>query len=267
MARQVFGNIQGLPPKQLKQVEKLAIRATRPESIIDLDLARELNQVSAQIKRKIALLINRQGRIEQVVVGTRELVYLPDLGRYRVGRGRLRRLRLIQSDLTKPGKELTIPSDLLIDLEKLRFDLVAVVKTEGQQVDISYAWNMPWHPEQDPMDVALAQDLSRLDFDFLEWISGLEQELESNRKEKLAGKNRCFVVGVYPSKRVNIKSRLAELRELARTADVNVVGEFTQVRKADPRTLIGKGKLEEILLEAIRPVSYTHLTLPTKRIV
>ena len=42
-------------------------------------------------------------------------------------------------------------------------------------------------------------------------------------------------------------SELAELHELARTAGVDTVGELVQHRpKPDPRTYVGKGKLEEL---------------------
>jgi GTP-binding protein HflX len=57
---------------------------------------------------------------------------------------------------------------------------------------------------------------------------------------------RGFVVGVFP-KGVDGGSELSELRELARTAGVEPVGELVQHRAhPDPRTFVGKGKLAEL---------------------
>jgi GTP-binding protein HflX len=57
---------------------------------------------------------------------------------------------------------------------------------------------------------------------------------------------RGFVVGVFP-KGVDGQEELAELRELARTAGVEPVGELVQHRaQPDPRTFVGKGKLTEL---------------------
>jgi GTP-binding protein HflX len=57
---------------------------------------------------------------------------------------------------------------------------------------------------------------------------------------------RGFVVTVLPQGR-DVEEELAELRELARTAGVEPVAELVQQRqRPDPRTYVGKGKLEEL---------------------
>jgi GTPase len=57
---------------------------------------------------------------------------------------------------------------------------------------------------------------------------------------------RGFVIAVLPPG-VDAVDELTELRELARTAGVGTVGELVQRRPAaDPRTYVGKGKLEEL---------------------
>jgi GTP-binding protein HflX len=61
-----------------------------------------------------------------------------------------------------------------------------------------------------------------------------------------AAPERGFVVGVFP-KGVDGESELSELRELARTAGVDPVGELVQHRAhPDPRTFVGKGKLAQL---------------------
>ena len=57
---------------------------------------------------------------------------------------------------------------------------------------------------------------------------------------------RGFVVAVL-AKGADAEDELGELRELARTAGVEPVGELVQQRpRPDPRTYVGKGKLEEL---------------------
>jgi GTP-binding protein HflX len=61
-----------------------------------------------------------------------------------------------------------------------------------------------------------------------------------------AGPERGFVVAVLDESRDGAEE-LAELRELARTAGVEPVAELVQQRsRPDPRTYVGKGKLEEL---------------------
>ena len=57
---------------------------------------------------------------------------------------------------------------------------------------------------------------------------------------------RGFVLAA-PAKGADAKGELAELRELARTAGVEPIGELVQHReRPDPRTYVGKGKLQEL---------------------
>jgi GTP-binding protein HflX len=61
-----------------------------------------------------------------------------------------------------------------------------------------------------------------------------------------ADPERGFVVAVL-ARGADPVEELAEIRELARTAGVEPVGELAQIRaRPDPRTYVGKGKLEEL---------------------
>ncbi|MBD0290794.1 MAG: GTPase HflX [Thermoleophilia bacterium] len=65
-----------------------------------------------------------------------------------------------------------------------------------------------------------------------------------------AGPERGLAVAVLPPG-ADPEDELAELRELLRAADVEPVGELVQHRRApDPRTYVGKGKLEEVKQQA-----------------
>lgn len=253
MSKKVTGNIKGLNAFELKRVGKLYERRISANELISLDLARELCVLATEFRRRIGLLISREGHVEEVFLGTREILYMPDLGRYRVAGERLRRLRLVFSDLSH-DEQVLIPTDIYTDLEKLRFDLVAGVKLGNNQVRMAYAHVVPYDPASE-IGTATEQvkDLGRFSLDFGRFIGELERSLTAALPAQTAsGTNRALLVGVYGQKRTDAEASLRELRELARTAGVEVAGEVVQFRNPDPKTLLGKGKLEDVTLKCLR---------------
>jgi GTP-binding protein HflX len=82
------------------------------------ELARELAGISRDIRRQVGVLVDRRGSVSHVMVGDSHSIELPDWGRLRAGRGRLRGLRCIHTHL---GKE-QLSRDDLTDLALLRLD-------------------------------------------------------------------------------------------------------------------------------------------------
>jgi GTP-binding protein HflX len=257
MAREAVGNIKGLAAAERRAIAKLFQRRIDREEIVSLDLARELFQLSQSLRRKMGILIDRQGNVVEVVLGTKEVIYLPDLGRYRMGAGRLRNLRLIFTDLSAvDGATPRIPSDIYADLEKLRFDMVVAIGSAKNRVPVTYAHLSPQHgsAEEAASVTESAPDLGQLSLDFDGFISELEIEL-SRTVETLTRSSRpgAVLVGVYePGFSRTPTASMTELKELVRTAGVDVLDTVTQRRKIDPRTFMGSGKLEEVVLRCLR---------------
>lgn len=65
----------------------------------------------------------------------------------------------------------------------------------------------------------------------------------------------ALLIGVWGSERgakAKAEDSMDELRELARTAQVKIVDEIIQIRRqVDPKTVLGRGKIEEITLRAL----------------
>ena len=59
--------------------------------------------ISAELNRVIGVLVSRNGKVNSVIVGDAERLFLPDIGRVRGGAKRFRGLRLIRTVL-KTGK-------------------------------------------------------------------------------------------------------------------------------------------------------------------
>lgn len=251
MSFKIHGNTKNLAPAQIRALERLYRRSLDPSDLVSLDLAREVYDLARNLGLRVGLLVNREGQVVEVIVGTREILFLPDLGRYRVGKGRLRRLRLIFSDLSKRS-DAFIPADIFTDLEKLRLDVVCAVKQVNNECQLAYAYNLPSDEENKiGVHVELVKNLANYNFDFSEFINDLEEQFSSKQSQVHQAEG-ALLVGVYNLPRRLAEASLNELGELARTAGVPVLGTYIQRKHPDPRTLVGKGKLNELVLEALR---------------
>jgi GTP-binding protein HflX len=253
MSQNIEGNTKGLSPSEIRMVQKLFSRRFSSDEIVPLDVAREILRAAHTIKRRIGMLVSREGRVEEVFIGSREILYLPDLGRYRLGPGRLRRLRLLFSDLSTSTSEPQIPQDHFTDLHKLRLDMVVSLKGDEKKTSMAYAYIVPPGLEADPLSrTEKVPDLGRFEFNCAEFLAELEAELQamqSSAKEVQGVK--AVLVGVYEKSAKAVESSMLELRELARTAGVAIVDTFVQRRTPDPRSLLGKGKLEQVVLRCL----------------
>jgi GTP-binding protein HflX len=95
----------------------------------------------------------------------------------------------------------------------------------------------------------------QVDEDFLEMIRALEREFDRHRaRTKAAGKaGRAILVHVSTGLRSDAEASMDELAELAASSDLEVIERVIQRRQAyDPKTLMGAGKLQELLIESLR---------------
>lgn len=259
MHYEVKGNTQGLATLERRLVDKLWRRRLSKHEIVSPEFATELCKVAREVRRMVGVLVTREGEVVEVFLGTKVLLYLPDLGRYRLGQGRLRRLRLIYSDLTESDQPPRISQDIFTDLEKLRLDAVVAVKQVSDKVTFRYAHIAPSKSGTQNSNVVAAvcdevvPDIHRLKLDFHSFIESVEAELFREYKEAhSSGKELAVLVGVYECSQDKAESSMSELAELARTAGVQVVDRIIQRRKPDPKSLLGKGKLEEVILRCLR---------------
>jgi GTP-binding protein HflX len=169
-------------------------------------------------------------------------------------------VRLIHTHLR--GEPLT--RDDLIDLAKLRLDLVAAIlmKPGGALGPMTCAHLLPPNPEGEQwrvLEPISAHELQKYRApDFQELIRALEDEFaEHARTARVVddGRDRAVLVQVNIGRITTEEAdaRLAELKELCRTADVRVLDVVTQKRQqVDPRYVIGKGKIEDVVTRALQ---------------
>ena len=96
---------------------------------------------------------------------------------------------------------------------------------------------------------------SQLDHDFRELINSLEEEMARNRRtvRRAEVRDRTILVGVATGSLADAEESMAELAELAASAGVVVQDRIIQRRSAiDPRTVLGRGKLDELIIRALQ---------------
>lgn len=211
--------------------------------------------LSRDINRVVAALIDRQGNVEHVLVGDTERVYLPDLGRSRVGAGRFRGIRLVRTYLgTKRGVELS--QDDVTDLSKLQLDAVVSVRVGpgGYPADTVFAHLVPPNPEGQIYAAQTYANPAEMDVDFQQLVLELEAEFQRKAPEtRQTGDAPAMLVYVATPEGRAEDADLAELRELCRTAGVEIVDTVIQRRQElHPKWAVGRGKIEEINLRALQ---------------
>lgn len=211
-----------------------------------------MSALSWEIGRQVGILLDRKGAVESVIVGDAASLHLPDLGRQRVGRQRFRGIRLVHTHLK--GEDLT--RDDLTDLSRLRLDLVAalILSPNGHPPLIQAAHLLPENSSGDLWRKLPSTPLGSLDVDFQALIHALEGEFARADRTRGAGdKEKAILVHVSRGPRAQAEASLNELDELAYTAGVEVLAREIQIRpQPDPKSLMGKGKLEELVLSALQ---------------
>jgi len=252
IAKKPQGNLQGLKPNQVNRISRLYHRQFPADGTYSLEQARELAEISADIGRQIALLIDRQGRVEMVLVGDNRAIYIPELPRARMATGRLRGLRLLHTHL---GGE-TLSQEDLMDMVFLRLDsVIALNVAEGFPATAQAAHLLPPNPDGRSYEVYEPVRWDRMELDLGEVVEALEDEFrrQSDGQTREGDENRALLVSVDVTPRGVQERSLEELAELADTAGLTAAGSLIQrVRQLNPKFIMGKGKLAELEVQALQ---------------
>lgn len=225
-----------------------------PDDIVSPELARELCAFSFATGRQAGVLISRVGQVEFVLVGDHRSLMIPPLGQYRAAAGgRLKGLRLVHTHLA--GEDLS--EDDLMDLLFLRLDLMSMVKMDesGLPTRLYTAHLIPQAVEGRNWVFLPPEAPSRQSHPCRELIAALEDEFARYRpaREVDRGKDRAILLSVTTAQRSKAQESMDELVELARSDEVVVLDTVVQRRdRINPKWIMGKGKLGEIMLSALR---------------
>ncbi len=174
---------------------------------------------------------------------------------------RLRGLRLLHTHLSPEG----LTEEDLMDLLFLRLDAIIAlsVNPEGEPVRwqaATLAPEGPAAPGAPPCQVDEPRPWDRTAADFAARAAEIEAALQTlpaapqrAGADVPAAAGRALLVSVAAEPRAVQEQRLSELAELARTAGLAVCGRVIQrVARPDPKSILGKGKLAELEVIALR---------------
>ncbi|MDO4262810.1 MAG: GTPase HflX [Deinococcus sp.] len=246
----MHGNTSGLKKAQLKSLENLYRRRIEPGRVGSPELARNLAELSADLRREVSVLIDRRGRVLSVSVADAKGTELPET---RQGENRLSGYHLLH---THPrGGELS-KGDLSTLFMK-RLDAVSAIEVDGDgrpgRVHTAHLTPPGSAAEEEDWRILPPVPSYEIDeFDLGAQVSALEEEIARAARTREAQKDREQAILVQiDTGEVDAEERLAELGELARTAGAAVVyRELVYRRNLKAGTLVGAGKLEELTSRA-----------------
>lgn len=283
---ELHGNLLGLSSAERQGLERLYRRRLPPAAVLTHEIAREMAEVSRALHRRVGVLVDRAGRVEAVAVGDASRVAVPRRPSAPAGRERFCTLRWLATRLEDAP---LAPADLApLALHRLDAMAVIAVGEDGLPGPVRVAHLLPADERggarphgkpQEPFalppgsrrrreapveDVVADGERYRLfpprpaslvDEDFLALIRALEQEFDRRRaRTRAAGRaGRAILVHVTTGPRSRAEASIDELSELAASSDLAVVDRIVQRRPSyDPRTLLGSGRLEDLIIRALR---------------
>lgn len=216
------------------------------------ELARNLAELSHDLRREISVLIDRRGRVLSVSVADAKGASLPEA---RQGETRLSGYHLLH---THPrGGDLSKGD--LSTLFMRRLDAVSAIEVgaDGRPGQVHTAHLTPPGTvgEEEDWRILPAVPSYQIDeFDLGAQVSALEEEIARAARTREAAKEQeqeQAILVQLDTGELDAEERLEELGELARTAGAKVVWrELVYRRHLKAGTLVGAGKLEELTSRA-----------------
>ena len=235
MDMEISGDLSGIRASQIQGLKDLTEFKTERSELIHPNILEELMRLTQLWNREIAVYLSRPGILLAAAVGRHATVTLPPIK----GRSFGKHLRCIH---THPNGDARLSTLDLSALSSLQLESMASVGVrDGKLSGIQIAYSTG---ESDPFVVNLSSKDWHT-FDYTESLSSFSQS--TFRTEKSSGKERAFLVALEDSD-LEENENLIELRELARSAGVDVVGQIVQLRRyGQSRSYLGSGKLEELI--------------------
>lgn len=252
----IYGDIDGVRKSMLKDLEAIYELQIPIGQILTNELVTILLELTTQIKREIAVYINRRGKIVQVAIGDIQTVKLPEIE----GRKSAQRLNGIRCIHTHPTGESTLSAPDISALRRMRFDMMIAVAAEGdgnvKEPITSIAFLTGEYDENDNLLVqefgpAIISEITKINLSYL--ITLIDKQLGNNSTMlTLVDAERAILAGLEYSNNKsgwNIDDSLNELKQLAETAGAEVVDRVMQKRDCpDSALFLGKGKIQELSL-------------------
>ena len=233
-------------------LERLYRRRMPVDDVISSEAAKTLAQFTLEIRRPIGLVITRRGAVQDVLVGAGTEPSSTTLTSFRATPRSLRGLRLIRSSL----KAEPISQEDLTMLGLLRLDMIGTlaVTPKGEPGLLSLAHLNPPKPNESLYMLLKPTQVQQCPVRFETFIRELESELQrESASHTMAQGQTAILVSASPKSKAEQEERLAELAELASSADLTVIDRLVQrTQGGHHRFQLGSGKLKDVLVQAMQ---------------
>ncbi|MCG8565886.1 MAG: GTPase HflX [Desulfobacterales bacterium] len=252
MKKDIFGNTAGLRSTLIKRIENLYAFKSQPEEIASPELVLELVEISHEIRRQIGVLLDRNGRVCNVIAGEPHRIVIPVTPDHMAIPGRLKGLRCIHTHL----KDEALTQDDLTDLALLRLDyMTAVSITPDGLPGPIYSGHILPDPSGEPYRILPRASMEDLYVDcrsqIMEWEGELARQNAMHKPE--SGRENAFLINAVTDDVNGARASMDELTELCKTSHIQVIDSAIQRRrKIDPRFVVGRGKLADLVIQAIQ---------------
>ena len=259
----IYGNLQGLKPNQLKQLQKLYHQHIRSDRLTTTELAERIAAISSELKKPVSVYLNRRGKVIRVGVGTPRQTQIPPLELPRYGAERLSGIRCLATSLSSnPPSEASLTA-----MVRQRLDALITLSLSGKGVmrkgggasgfihEGYLAHLLPVRENQPYWEVSSPQEIEEIaEQDFFDLVNGLEEEFsrEYIAQEVSDNQERVLLVGLMTAdmEEEKFNDTLQELALLVDSAGGKVLATIEQKRShPHPQTLVGAGKVEDIALQ------------------
>jgi len=266
MSDNIYGNLKGLQPSHLKQLQQLSEQRQPSDRPIAPEFAQKLAAISTEIHQPVCSYINRRGQVVRVGVGTPQQTQIPPQELPQQGAGHLSGIRCVATQLKGEAPDAAA----LMAMARQRLDALVVLipNSNGTQRRddsatgcVKEAYLAHLVPDLDtpclvspPLSL---DDLTEQDFDDL--VDGWEREFQeagfetSQLPTNETQGDRVLLVGLMTEDVTaqRFQDGLDELVRLVESAGGEVVETVQQKRShPHPQTVVGQGKVEEITLLA-----------------
>jgi len=238
MAMDISGDLSGIRASQIQELKNLSEIKTERTELINSTILEELIRLTQLWNREIAVYLSRPGTLLAGAVGRHATVALPPIKGRSVGK----HLRCIH---THPKGNYSLSPLDHSALSSLQLESMASLGVlDGQLTGIQIAYRTD---EDNPYLVNLSPK-NWNSFDYNQALNELSKGTSRGTKPQTPpNSERAFLIALEESDQEN-QDYLDELRELTRSAGVEVVGQLVQLRRySQNRSYFGTGKLEELV--------------------
>lgn len=263
----LVGQIDGLSRRQCSDLHALAAEPLARSEVLNLELAQRMMALSLEIKREVAIFVDRSGQVLLVSVGQADKapVFALQTRRWQHGYAGVRCIH------THPGGTAHLSEADLSALKNLRFDMMLALAAEKDALRVAVAMLAPVEGALTEAQVVAAENLSWARFQALPLFEQLAAcEAALIRQPTIAtdsDKERAILV-LQPEQRRQDEVEIAreELEELADTAGLDVIAVVIQAMRGNQHKL-GGGKLDELAMrvqnEAVDVVVFDQALTPS----